>query len=127
MPIYNSEQRMYSPVVLMAVIPIPFIVSRNGVGDSISQTVGLWVILFIVFRVICGLLTGKIALPRMKITGGIIIGAFVVAAPGAGAYLIHPLLLLPLPCPMAPPADRPAAPLLHTRQTNSHLRGCPAR
>jgi hypothetical protein len=83
----------------MPTIPIPFIISSNGIGDSLFKTLGLWVILFgviVVIGVIYGLFAGDISLPRMNITAGRILGALVIAVVGAVAFQINPLLLLPL-------------------------------
>lgn len=88
------------------VIRIPFVISSNGIGDSLFKTVELWVFciiaiivlvgLYFVFSVISGLLKGEIPLPRMKITVGRMIAAFLIAAAGVAAFILNPLLLLPL-------------------------------
>jgi hypothetical protein len=83
----------------MPVIPIPVIISGNGIADSIFRTAGLWVILVIVILIISliyGLLKGDITLPRIGLTAGKIIAAVVIAAAGIVAFSIFPLLVLPL-------------------------------
>jgi hypothetical protein len=85
--------------VVMPAIVIPFIFSSEGIADSIFLTVGSWVIIFFIIMtiaVIYGLFTGDIPLPRIKITARNISGAVQIVAAGVIAFLIHPLLLLPL-------------------------------
>lgn len=83
----------------MPVIPIPFILSGNGPVDSLFGTVGFWVLLLLVIVIISAayaLLKGEISLPRMNVTGRNIIAAFLIAVAGGVAFIVYPLLLLPL-------------------------------
>ena len=83
----------------MPVIPIPFILSGNGPVDSLFGTVGLWVLLLLVIVIISAayaLLKGEISLPRMNVTGRNIITALLIAVAGGVAFIVYPLLLLPL-------------------------------
>ncbi|NMB80038.1 MAG: hypothetical protein GYA23_13200 [Methanomicrobiales archaeon] len=83
----------------MGTIVIPFVLSSSGIADSIILTVGLWIFFIIVIALISivyGFLKGELSLPAYHVTPGKVIATCLIALLGVIAFIINPLLLIPL-------------------------------